>query len=251
MTSKKQVIDFRSMARAALARARVQLASRNSDHLRYAALELRMAMEALTYGKAQAYEAELQPEDYETWQPQKLLQQILEIDPHADVASTWTFGVEILRGVKPDNMNVIGTDQPLSLTVLKDHYSALGSLLHTPTLRQIRKGKLPDMANLAARCSTIVAFIEAVIASPIFDENLALSVSIDCGNCGEAIRRRFPAHLDQIEAQCRECSVTYTLTASDPAAQGAPRTVVWAPQKESIPVPARGVGSKPWFGARF
>lgn len=72
--------DYRSVARQATERAKSLLATANDDQLRYAALELRFAMEALTYDRAQAYAKEIPPEEMATWQPDKVMKVLLEID---------------------------------------------------------------------------------------------------------------------------------------------------------------------------
>jgi hypothetical protein len=53
----------------------------SDDRLRYAALELRFAMEAVTYDRALAFRDEISPEEYKTWQPRKLMQILHDIDP--------------------------------------------------------------------------------------------------------------------------------------------------------------------------
>lgn len=50
---------YRSIARAARIRAKEELDSLDDNRLRYAALELRTAMEALVYERVLVYEAEL------------------------------------------------------------------------------------------------------------------------------------------------------------------------------------------------
>jgi hypothetical protein len=51
--------DFRHMARQSLARAKAELAANDSSRFRYAALELRDAMEALTYDRALAFQDDI------------------------------------------------------------------------------------------------------------------------------------------------------------------------------------------------
>ncbi len=50
-------VNFRNEARKALGRAKFELDTKQQDRLIYAALELRMAMEALAYDRAHAYKA--------------------------------------------------------------------------------------------------------------------------------------------------------------------------------------------------
>lgn len=75
--------NFRQDARDAIERAKEMLEGGNvqGHQLRYAALEVRMAMEALTYERAQSYKAELPESAYDTWQPKRVMQLLLDIDP--------------------------------------------------------------------------------------------------------------------------------------------------------------------------
>jgi len=54
---------------------------RSKDGLVYAALHLRMAIESLTYERTQAYREFLPPENIAAWQPRRVLEALLEIDP--------------------------------------------------------------------------------------------------------------------------------------------------------------------------
>src|SRR5689334_18183442 len=86
--------DFRHSARESLIRGKAELAANNPHRLRYAALELRDAMEALTYDRALAFKDDIPPEQYKTWQPRKLMAVLLDIDPLIGMTSTIAFGLE-------------------------------------------------------------------------------------------------------------------------------------------------------------
>ena len=130
--------DFRTQVRLAVARAKQQsdTASPSPEALLYAALDVRMAMEALTYERAQVYSEELPASVYETWQPRKLMRQLLDLDPNADQGGTLSIGQEE-NGQPAKVMTIMGTEKVLSMAAIKRHYDALGSYLHTPTLAQI------------------------------------------------------------------------------------------------------------------
>jgi len=104
-----------------LARARTELAADDPHRLRYAALELRDAMEALTYDRALAFKDDIPPEEYKTWQPRKLMAVLLEIDPSIGMTSTVAFGLEEEYGklAPRENMKLLGTDVVFTLADLK------------------------------------------------------------------------------------------------------------------------------------
>ncbi|MBK9604912.1 MAG: hypothetical protein IPO58_00150 [Betaproteobacteria bacterium] len=86
--------NFRQLARESLARTKAELAANDPHRLRYAALELRDAMEALTYDRALAFQDYIPPEEYKTWQPRKLMMLLLDIDSSIGMTSTISFGLE-------------------------------------------------------------------------------------------------------------------------------------------------------------
>lgn len=221
--------NFRHEARQALARATVELCTGEEARLKYAALELRMAMEALTYDRAEAFSAELPPTEYDTWQPKKLLQILLEIDPTADKDSVLSFGVEEDHGIPAPVMQSLGSEKVLSLGVLKKHYDALGSYLHMPTIKQIAAGMGADATKFRNRCQEIADFIEAVLASPVFNVTLGSFAKIPCQACSAPIRKRIPHGATSVEACCFKCSASYTVE----VAQG--NDVVWKPNQQQVP----------------
>jgi hypothetical protein len=103
-----------------LARAKAELAANTPDRLRYAALELRDAAEALTYDRALAFTDDIPPEEYKTWQPRKLMAVLVEIDPSINI--TKTISAHEQRGGRPasrDDIKTLGTDHVFTLADLK------------------------------------------------------------------------------------------------------------------------------------
>jgi hypothetical protein len=95
-----------------LACAEDELASADDERLKYAALELRMAMESLTYDRALAYKEGFPPAEYQSWQPRKVMALLLEIDLNADKDSSLAFGIEPALGVTPDEMPSVFNREP-------------------------------------------------------------------------------------------------------------------------------------------
>ena len=92
-------MNYRSLAREHVTVSADQLESGHDYALSYAALELRMAMEAITYDRAAAFKDEFPVEEYDTWQPKKVMNVLLEIDPTADKDSSLAVGLEERHGV--------------------------------------------------------------------------------------------------------------------------------------------------------
>lgn len=200
---------YRSQAKDALARARLQLAAKE---LRYAALELRMAMEALTYDRAQAYAKEIPPQEMATWQPAKVMQTLLEIEPHADQSYSLSFGEEPFPGGPPEKMHSLGTETVFSLQKIKKHYNAVGSVLHMPTMQQIEKQPHEDMTKLQTRLELIADELGKSLASPVSNFTVGVFSSIECLRCAKPIRKRLPPDLEAVDAVCYSCSAPYRLS---------------------------------------
>jgi hypothetical protein len=192
------------------------IATLDVHRLRYAALELRDAMEAVTYDRALAFKDEIPPEEYRTWQPRKLMAVLVDIDPSIGMTTTIAVGIESEYGKPAENMETLGTDQVLTLKDVKTHYDAIGSHLHMPSLEQLETGKIADPAKLRTRCEAVVAALEAVLSSPVHNGTLGdFALLAECMNeaCRRPVRKRIPHGKTEIEAECFECKATYTVVA--------------------------------------
>lgn len=209
----REDMDYRSSARKNLKRCEVELASGDNERLKYAALELRMAMEALTYDRVLAYKDEFPETEYETWQPRKVLAVLLEIDSTADKDRTIACGIEEEYGVPAPVMTALGTEKVLNMSTLQKHYDALGSFLHVPSIKQTRTGNVHDLQRIRARCEEIAAFVRDVLSSPVFNITLGNFATVDCIACGKHIRKRIPHGESEFHAECFECGAPYTVVA--------------------------------------
>jgi hypothetical protein len=207
-------VNLRQRARDALERAKTEMASTDSERLKYAALELRMAIEAVTYERAESYGDELPTSAYQTWQPKKLMQVLLEIEPLADKSGSIAFGIEDVPGEQAKEMTFLGKEQVFDFKSIKRHYDALGSYLHTPTLKQIEEQGSIDGTRLRQRCTEIVNALEAVLSSRVFNINFGSFTSVQCMNtdCGKTIRKRHPHGVDVVVAKCFDCEAEYEIT---------------------------------------
>lgn len=206
-------VNFRQLAREALARAKEEMASGSDARLHYAALELRMAIECVTYERARSYEKELQPTEYDTWQPGKLMKELLEIDPDADTSGTLSFGIEDVPGEHAKEMKTLGAEKVFNLAAIKKSYDALGSYLHQPTLRQLSKGG-HDLPKARLKFEHIASQLEEVLSSPIFNINFGNFTSFQCMNddCARQIRKRLPRGAQTVIAECFDCSAEHEVT---------------------------------------
>lgn len=230
-------IDYRSYARDALYQAHLELQNGDDARLRSAALQLRLAIEALTYDRMQSYAEEIRPEEYAIWQPKRVMDILLEIDANADKDSSLAIGVEESYGVAPKEMQFLGTAKVLSMATIKKHYDALGSHLHMPSLKQLQEGRLPDSAKLRARCTQIAEALEAVLASPVKNIRFTVTSKIACVYCSKPMRKRSPIGDKSSSAECFECGARYRITRSGE------NEVRWDPLQTAVTCPVDECGT--------
>lgn len=192
-----------------------------------------MAIESVTYERAQSYKDEIPSSEYRTWQPKKLMQILVDIEPTADKGSSIAFGIEEVRGVQAKEMTLLGAESVFDLKAIKAHYDALGSYLHMPTLKQLEESGEPDLSKLRARCVTIIELLDKVLASPVFNINFGRFSSITCTNsdCGQTIRKRVPMGSTELVAICQTCGTSYEVSLG-PGEQCSWRTIL-----EEVPCP--------------
>lgn len=182
-------MNFRDEAFRAARRARLELESDDDNRAKYAALELRFALEALTYDKALQYKDDFPPSEFETWQPRKVMATLLEIDPDADKDVTIAIGLQKGLGQPASDMQSLGSEKKLSLANLKAQYDALGNYLHAPSLKQVTSGTGQDIDRLRERCVDVLKCITEIEASPVWGTKFSNIGHAPCGRCGHEIRR--------------------------------------------------------------
>jgi hypothetical protein len=227
------MFDYRGLAKDCLKLAKAELGSGDSVRLRYAALQVRQCMEAITYSRAQAYKSELPPEALNAWRPRAVLSFLEELDPNANLSATISFGIEHEYGIPPPSgeMKTLGTDQTLSAKTLKQHYDAIGSYLHIPTMAQIEDGKIQNNERLKNRLLKCISVVEQVLASPIYNSTLGVFATLEkCSrlNCGKPVRRRITKGHSTFDANCSSCGATYEVSSNDDG------TTVWRPKASQV-----------------
>lgn len=221
--------DYRNMARQSTKRAHQELETHDPHRLIYAALELRFSLEYLTYERAYAYREDIPPSEYKTWQPKKLMAVLLEIDPMADQSYSLSFAPEATLGVVAPGTNFhrLGDEHVVNLATLKNHYDALSSYLHAPTINKLETPNIHKEEKLRKRCDEIIEEVEKALSSQVWSTSMPLGgfSSIKCMRCEHPIRRRIPIDEKEIDAECFNCNATYLIVIEPD------RTTTWKPKQ--------------------
>jgi hypothetical protein len=237
-------MDYRHTARKHCETAKTLLSSETDDDLLLAALKLRMALESITYDRSKGFAEDLGPGAMKAWQPKRLMERMLEVDPQADSDAILSFGEEPSLGETPASMHLLGTDHVLNLRTLKKHYDALGSYLHTPTLAQIEKGQGHDFDKLRKRCVLIVEALETALSSKVWNSTIAIRGEIECAECGSALRRRLPKDKTERVVQCWSCAASYSMSEIED------QEVRFEPRQVRVTCPQEGCGEASYIWER-
>jgi hypothetical protein len=159
--------DMRWKARDGVEGAKTLLANGDEPSARYAYLELRFAIEYLTYDLLQTYREELPYDALKKWQPRELIAEMRTVDPYADCRSRLEVGPEVIPGEPPPTEGWIslGEEHKFSIEWANKKYNALGNYLHAPTLHQLESGNAPTLAVIIARATEILHECEKVLNS--------------------------------------------------------------------------------------
>jgi DNA-directed RNA polymerase subunit RPC12/RpoP len=134
-------------------------------------------------------------------------------------------------------MQTLGTDKVLGMSYLKKDYNALGSFLHLSTIRQLEDGSGFNAAKCRKLCTTVVAALEEVLSSRVFNSTIGNFSEIECMRCDRPVRKRMPHGRQTVDAQCFECGAEYRL-------EEVGEQVTWKPKQDLIPCANQRCGQK-------
>lgn len=165
-----------------LERARGLLATDRAEDLRYAALELRLSLEAMTYDKLRSFEKYLPKSFVErTWQPPQLLKAMKQLDENADQSVSLHIGPPYVEGITPrdDEYQLVGHHVAFSLKWLNKQYNKLGSFLH------LQASRITDQGGQRRDLGAIADEIEKAQKGSLLGLWSGEAINFTCELCGE------------------------------------------------------------------
>lgn len=165
-----------------LQRARELIDSGSAGDLQYAALELRLCLEAMTYDKLSSFGKYLPKSLLErTWQPPQLLKAMMQLDGNADQSFKLFMGEQVTPGVPApaEKMQLVGEHKAFGVAWLRKHYNKLGSMLHLQP-----SGVTSDDERRNALVA-IAGEIEEAQKGSILGMWMGETISFDCDLCGQ------------------------------------------------------------------
>lgn len=167
-----------------MARAQALIAEPNDENLRYAALELRLCIESLTYGKLRSFSNIIPEVVLKTWQPPQAVKALLEFQPLADQSFTIFAGVEEISGIESKNMKYIGSHSSLRLSWLRKHYHKLGNLLHS-SISDSKKSN--SLSNKTLYLKEVINDLSEPLRGNILGGGFRTVYNFDCNQCYKTV----------------------------------------------------------------
>ena len=195
-----------------MARAKALLAEPTSKNLRYAALELRLCIELLTYEKLRSFSSVIPESVLSTWQPPQAVKALLEFEPSADRSFTLFAGLEEEYGKPSNDMKFVGKHNAIPLKWLRRHYNKLGSLLHAPPPASSGGMSQAETKTYLEQC---VSELEEPLSGNITGFSLRNVVSIPCDVCESPVMANAEVATSSHKAVCLnpKCSAEYFVDA--------------------------------------
>jgi hypothetical protein len=129
-------------------RAKQLLASGELHSLRYACLELRLALERIAYQKLKLRLGNISGDEVSAWQPQRVMDTLMElVDPYLDRDAVLGMGSRPGGGdPATDTFVPVGTVKGINPKLIGKFWQKLGYFLHID--KPIKKGQSPNEPDL-------------------------------------------------------------------------------------------------------
>jgi DNA-directed RNA polymerase subunit RPC12/RpoP len=230
-------IHYRAMEH--LEKAKQLIEQGDADALRYAALDLRYAIEHLFYRLIPQYKTEL-PDDVlegKTWQPGQIIDMIADIDPGVTKDRTLSIGYESAPGVPASEMHVMGTQSGISKELVRKAYHALGFYLHARL-----DGEPHDLAKLRKKLNKLLPDLEKFEGDRVIMSGFTAQVTFKCGECQRPIVKRVETLEETPYVKCpnKTCGALYKVT---------PHGDLYEHRMLEQNVVCKGCGADNWVGS--
>ena len=166
--------------RACLERAKRLINEEDPICLIYAALELRMCMEDITYEKLRVSARHIPEEIINTWQPPQAVRALLEYEPDTDKSFLLFAGIEEEYGKPSTDMKFVGEHKPFKMAWLRKHYNKVGSYLHFP------KNSV-NITELKDYLESVIKDTEEVIKGNILGGWIDEGYDFECIHCHKTV----------------------------------------------------------------
>jgi DNA-directed RNA polymerase subunit RPC12/RpoP len=203
--------EYRFIAKERLSKAVALLATNEDDNLIYACLELRKCVEALAYDQLTYYLSEVPLKAFSIWQPDRVVRELLRIDPKADKSRRISMQREATETEPVGPWIELGEDRRLNAQRIGKMYHQLGSFIHVPTIKQVVKSPSPDFDTIRSVVEEIKSKLDHVLSAKIWNANFGANITYNCTECETPIKRRVEVLQEDKQVQCGGCGQFYNV----------------------------------------
>jgi hypothetical protein len=188
-----------------------------TGNLRYAALELRFAIESIVYEKLRLYAARVPAAVLDKWQPPQAMRALVQFEPNAAREKVIRLGRQPALGAPPTEWFTLGEHRTFTIQWLNKSYNQLGSFLHEPA--PSRERSTQDTGNetkMRVALESILTEVERVAGSTI-DGTLASVVTFQCMVCDRPTICNEAAARETRRAVCLDpaCAAEHNVAVAD------------------------------------
>lgn len=194
-------------------RARNHLESKSYPRLFYACLELRYALEMITYQKLHLRLEKVSAKEIAAWQPRRAMEVLMElVDGNLEQDSILQIAEKNEGGIIPeDKWLTVGTTKGVSPREIGKHWQKISSYLHVK-MPEKREGKPNRFEEIEVRpyLEKVINYIEEITKTG-FDSYFSNDVMFSCVKCNQNIVRNRDLLKPESVVQCQNpnCIASY------------------------------------------
>lgn len=174
------------------------------ENLLYSALLLRMAIETYSYEILYAWKNEIHFEDYQKWQPQKIIELLSEYEPYINEDKT----IIISEEKEVINSTEIFEQKALPIKFIKNTYHKLGKYIH---FHHPDEKKELDIEKRAKTLKEIYSNLNEIVRDGSVISTFGQKISFECSECKKTSKLSKSKLLKDLTVKCFniECNATY------------------------------------------
>jgi hypothetical protein len=149
----------------------------------HACLDLRCALEALTFETLQSYDDHVGPrliEANDTWRPVRVFERLAKYDEHVGLPLIVRMTLTV-DGQSAETFDLV--EERLSAEWATEAHQALSKVLHHPTAAQLRAGGEVDLGAARRLAEAVMGRLKAILASPARNLQDEVRFGYKCPDC--------------------------------------------------------------------
>lgn len=183
-------VFFESAKKSLLKAERILSNSENED-LHYAALELRLCIESIVYSRLQklASDKVIDTSAYMSWQPNKILDYFLSLDPYSLTETTLSIAKGNGSSI-PSKWIELGKEYKIDKKFIRNNYHKLGAYLHQ---KMVNVGHIEtDYLKIRESLTTVLKNTKKIMSSDLHNINHSRAAEFKCIECNKIIKLLVP-----------------------------------------------------------